>query len=280
MGSIDGIKLEVLICTIGAEGMARVATSAHPAVPGVLYTVCWQQPDGPLTAPDALTSRADFRVLATPTRGLSVNRNFALEHACGECLLIGDDDVDYSAQGLAELIAAFEEHAEADILCCRYLCRGRHVKPYGEGVFDVRRAPKGWYATSFEIALRGHGVCSVTPFNEHFGLGAPLFRAGEEDVWLYDCRRRGARALGVPVTIGEHNADTTSERHGRDDWYVMTKGAVLSHIKPRSWRLRVLVHALREKRAGRWPLSRYVRLAFDGASLARHNDVFPGLKHK
>ena len=36
------IALQVLVCTIGDEGIARVASSHLPAVAGVEYVVCWQ----------------------------------------------------------------------------------------------------------------------------------------------------------------------------------------------------------------------------------------------
>ena len=74
--------LEVLICTIGAEGIRRVAASQRPEIPGVLYLVYWQLPDGDLPVPDELRNRHDTIVIKSASRGISVNRNRALS-GCG-----------------------------------------------------------------------------------------------------------------------------------------------------------------------------------------------------
>lgn len=267
------VSLEVLICTIGAEGIARVVKARHPQIPGVHYTVSWQLPDGEMPVPPALADREDFTVCINGTRGLSRNRNIAMSVSTAPLILIGDDDVDYSAEGLNALIEAFRTRPRVDIICCRYRCNGGYAKVYGLGEFDVRHAPKGWYVTSFEIAYRSESVCGEIPFNENLGIGAPLFCAGEESVWLSECCRAGARAIGLPIEIGAHDAPTTCDRMGREPWYAMTHGLVMRRLHRRSWLLRLMVHALREEHAGRWNAMRYLRLCLKGAS--RYRQVFP-----
>ena len=69
------VKLQVLICTIGAEGIGRVVESSHPIVEGVEYLVSWQLPDGDMDVPEALAVRDDVKVCKVNSRGICRNRN-------------------------------------------------------------------------------------------------------------------------------------------------------------------------------------------------------------
>ena len=69
------VKLQVLICTIGAEGIGRVVDSSHPEVEGVEYLVSWQLPDGDMDVPEALVVRDDVKVCKVNNRGICRNRN-------------------------------------------------------------------------------------------------------------------------------------------------------------------------------------------------------------
>lgn len=56
----EGCRLQVLVCTLGAEGIRRVCASSHPEVDGVRYLVSWQQPDGHVDVPEEIKKRNDF----------------------------------------------------------------------------------------------------------------------------------------------------------------------------------------------------------------------------
>ena len=113
------IRLQVLICTLGGEGIRRVAAACHPQVCQVEYLVSWQLPEGDLPVPEAL-QRPDFRIIKSDTRGLSRNRNAAIEAASAPLCLISDDDVIYNADNLQGIIRHFDENPEEDILTFRY----------------------------------------------------------------------------------------------------------------------------------------------------------------
>lgn len=271
MGTGGEVRLQVLICTIGAGGIARVEAAEHPQTEGVEYVVSWQQPDGPRQpVPVSLAVRKDFRVVVNDTRGLSRNRNIAMGLVTAPWVLVGDDDVDYDSEGLRLLIERISD-TEADVVCCRYTCGGRYIKTYGGREFDLRRPVKGWYPTSFEIAYRSDSAAGRTRFNENFGIGTPLLCAGEEDIWLYDSLKSGARGIFAPITIGSHDGATTAERHEGEAWLLMTHGAVLSYIKPWSWPARMLVYAWRKRASG---FVRHLRLSLAGVVYARRNRLW------
>ena len=81
MGTGGEVRLQVLICTIGAGGIARVEAAEHPQTEGVEYVVSWQQPDGPRQpVPVSLAVRKDFRVVVNDTR--EIGRASCRERGC------------------------------------------------------------------------------------------------------------------------------------------------------------------------------------------------------
>lgn len=239
------IELQVMICTYGRDGLQRVAEASHPKVEGVEYLVCCQNDTNyeDSRLPEELT-RDDFRVIVTPTKGLSVNRNIALSKATAPLLLISDDDVDYTCEGLRAVIDAFHRNKEMDIITFRYISAS-HEKHYPSSECNLAGPEKGYFVTSFEIAFRRKAVQQKVWFNENFGIGA-LFPSGEEDLFIRDCIDAGIKGIFLPVTIARHDGMTTSKRNLKLASRPMTKGAVFLRLYPHQWPLRMLVHALRE----------------------------------
>lgn len=273
------ILLQVMICTFGPDGIRRIANASHPRMEQVEYIVSWQT-EGDCPIPDEL-DRPDFRILSTPTKGLSVNRNIALSHATAPLLLISDDDIDYTEDGLLAVIDAFRRHPDMDIVTFKYVSSS-HSKFYPSAGCPLDSPEKGYFVTSFEIAFRREAIQGHIWFNENFGIGA-CFPSGEEDIFLRDCLDAGLHGLFQPVTIARHDGKTTSERNLMLPSRPQTKGAVFLRLHPRQWPLRMLVHALREiplwlKGQAPSPLS-YCRHWLRGVRMARRMNVFTSPEH-
>lgn len=240
--SRDEVKLQVLICTMGAEGIRRVADAGHPRLDGVEYLVCWQLPDADYPVPAELM-REDFTILKHASRGLSRNRNFALASASAPYCLIADDDVVYNPQQLPEIIAVFDRDPQLAVATFEY--SGSDAKHYPDRRFDLRRAPKGYYVSSIEIAFRHKPIVDADiRFNENFGIGA-RFPSGEEDIWLHDALKNGLKGEFFPIVIANHNGISTGVRSEGSKQAIVTKGAVFRHTHRFSWPLRMLAHAWR-----------------------------------
>lgn len=272
----DDIQLQVLICTFGRDGIERMAAGQHPEVAGVQYLVSWQASDG-INVPEALM-RHDFTIHRTDTIGLSKNRNHALAKASSPLLLISDDDVDYTAEGLAGVINSFKANPDADLLVFRFDCN-KGNKFYPDHSFSLSKPPKGYYTSSIEIAMRRTSLTNQDIwFNENFGIGA-LFPSGEEDILVKDCLDAGLTGQFIPLTIARHDADTTSSKNLSLPTRPQTRGAIFLHLHPKSWPFRMAVHALREIPLWRKgevpsPLS-FCRNWIKGVRLAKDHRVFP-----
>lgn len=202
--------LEVLISTIGREGIERVAGMQLPCVDGVRYLVSWQCADGEL--PDVL-SRPDVKVVLSGSMGLSNNRNDAFAASESQLLLIADDDLRYTADGLRTVIDTMMAHPGVDLATFMHV--GGDHKMFPEVEFDLRRPASGYYVTSFEIAVRRHVVAgdSGVRFDPRFGIGAPRFGAGEEQFFIDDVMSRGYECRFFPKVIVSHPGVTTSQRY-------------------------------------------------------------------
>lgn len=261
-----GALLDVMICTLGHDGIRRVAEGSHPRMKGVRYIVAWQVPDGDEETPEELR-RDDFMVAKTPTRGLSRNRNVALSHATAPLLLISDDDVDYTEEGLGRVIDAFDANPDCDILTFRYVS-AKAPKYYPDGSCDLSHPAKGYYPTSFEIAMRRESLPPELRFDENFGIGA-TFPSGEEDLFLHDALSHGLRGRFLPTDICRHDGDTTADRLRRSPSLIEAKGAIVPLLYPGSWPLRMLLLAMRSARSGDMPLTTYLKAWLRGRRKAR-----------
>lgn len=239
------ILLQVLISTFGQKGIERIAALPHPEVEGVEYIVSWQYGEDSLQAPELLLKRKDFKIIPTSTRGLSVNRNLSLDAATAPIVLLSDDDVAYTREDLAAVIASFDANPDVDYINFKYRSESNPIPQFTKRA-DLSHPPKWWYTGgTFTIAFRldvinKHNI----RFNTLFGIGAP-FPSGEEDILLHDVIKAGLTPIYLPVEIVTHEGTTTSMREHLSDTFISTKGAVFSILFPITWPGRMLTHALR-----------------------------------
>lgn len=218
------MKLEVLICTYG-DRISRLAPAGLPRLEGVDYLVSWQNPGG-LPQPKGF-GREDVKLIMTADRGLSRNRNHALEAATAPLVMICDDDVSLSAEGLRCLMARFDAEPQTDAIIFRSDTAVKRVFP-PDG-YDLSRSFPHHHAMSIEIAFRTGAVRRAgVHFNELAGIGSPSLVAGEEELLLRDMRRKGLRIRFADIPVAAHPAATTADRMGADAAFIRTKGAIIA----------------------------------------------------
>lgn len=244
------ITLEVLVATLGREGLERTAAMLPPPQPGVTYLVAWQKAEGEI--PQAL-DRPDVKVRRNPGMGLSQNRNYALDRATGDVLLIADDDLGYRHGAFRQIISKFELHESLDVATFRL--DGLMGKTYPATETDLGRGlPRGYYVSSCEVAMR-RATAGVRRFEEKLGLGAPYCQCGEEEAWMHGVRKVGMVCRYFPLVIATHPRPTTGQRRATMGT-LHGFGAALSIMHPWTWPARVALKAWRLRRQGQaslWP---------------------------
>lgn len=203
--------LEVQISTFGKAGIDRVSEMRLPLVDGVRYLVSLQNPDKETIVVPENLRRSDIEIFEHADRGLSHNRNAAIDHSNADIILIADDDLDYTAENLEMVLKTFEDNPQLDFATFRHEGGDHKVFPHED--FEIgAKLPKGYYLTSFELAFRRRSLPSYIRFSPLLGIGAQRFGCGEENVLLYRLVLEGLRGRFFPKLVATHNGVTTGLR--------------------------------------------------------------------
>lgn len=230
------MTLQVLISTYDQEGVDRVSKMFLPELENVTYLVSVQNPQKKQIKYPASIIRKDIRVSETESKGLGLNRNHSIDESTGDILLISDDDLVYTEWGLKAVIHTFEEYSDIDIATFRYL--GRDNKVYPDYEFDLLNEPKGYYITSFEIAIRKSSISKDIRFSRYLGAGNTVFSCGEENLFVYRLLKAGLKGRFFPITIVEHPELTTGSRQatagtlrGQGNWLRLRYGKFMGYLR-------------------------------------------------
>lgn len=244
------MKLEVLICTRGNAGIERLAArGVLPPVEDVGYLISWQTDDcAGAVIPEGLL-RPDVRVVTTPTKGVSNNRNNCLDNAVGPLCLLSDDDLDYSPEGLRAVIDSMEAHPDCGFGMFEYDGPDEKYYPPDEYVLAGRFA-KNHYLTEFEVAFRLDVIRrSGIRFNPHFGVGNEDYQSGEGAFWVHGLMKRGVTGRFFPIVIVSHKNLTTGSEDGVLPGVLKADGAYISVAYPLTAVPRLILVALRRNRS-------------------------------
>lgn len=263
------LTLDILICTLNA-GIHRVGDVLLPAQPGVHYVISWQR-DGYDCLIPANLQRNDVTITKLSGRGLSRNRNNAVDHSTADICLIADDDVTYSPNSFRAIISTFEANPSLDVATFRSASTSEK-KLYPDYSFSLDKPAKNYYVSSIEIAFRRSSITGKLRFNELLGLGAPVLHAGEESVFIIEAVRYGLDCRFFPITIVTHNHPTTGLNYEQTPGTIMAQGAYIciayrDHTAP----IRYVLKAWRMSRSTGTGFFRALFYITKGATYARRH---------
>ncbi|MGI6344099.1 MAG: glycosyltransferase family 2 protein [Bacillota bacterium] len=180
-------------------------------------------------------------------RGVGLSRNTALLRATADIVLFADDDVTY-VDGYADIVAsAFRQNNAADMIIFNVIGNNpdRPIPLIGQPS-RVR-----WYNClrygTVRIAVRTE---SVRQANVHFSLlfgGGARHSAGEDNLFVFDCLRKGLRVYTDPAVIGYVDQRRSSWFEGYTDKYLMDTGVLYYHLFGRWARPFALVQLIRHR---------------------------------
>jgi len=225
------MTLEVLICTFD-ERVKQVSRIFLPKRLEVSYLISFQYSDDKLLEllNDCDFNRDDVKVFSVKGCGLAANRNNALKNACGDILLIADDDVKYTPSFFDCILNHFETDLRLDIACFQAESfSGKPLRCYPTFSFTYKECPRGsHYILSVGLTMRRKE--SLPTFDERFGIGAPYLGSGEEEVFLLDAFRRGLNIRYFPEVVVKTDEQTTGTFFFKNPRVQRSKGAVLCLI--------------------------------------------------
>ncbi|MDE5806552.1 MAG: glycosyltransferase [Muribaculaceae bacterium] len=260
------VKLQVLIATFGAEGLLRVAEMKLPRLAEVEYLVSCQIPGQPTPPIPSSLNRNDLHIYFSDSRGLSRNRNILLEQATAPFCLIADDDLSYEPECLLEVIRILDQNPEISVATFMYCDEsGNYEKSYPDYSFDLQSPVKGYFPTSFEIAFRNKDVKDAEVlFNENFGIGAPHYGCGEEDLWLHELMKKGLQGRFFPVMLATHKGETTGIRSAAKPEVLRAQGVVIALTYPLASFPRIILKAWRTSKTAEKSFRRCLKYLLQG----------------
>lgn len=240
------MTLDIAIATHRPEGAGRVAKMMLPPREGVRYVVSWQEHED-MPVPEAL-DRSDVTLLRFKGKGVSANRNNALDHCRGDIILIADDDIVLNNSALDAIMEVFDADPSLDLATFRADIPGKSGYP-AEPVHLKRRLPEGYSVSAIEIAFRRES-CNELRFCTALGAGTSL-AAGEDEVFLDTAIRRGLVCRFLPIGICRHPHPSTGGTSELTPSILRGFGATIAMIYPLTVIARLPLKALRLRRNGR-----------------------------
>lgn len=223
------------------------------------------------------TDYGRVKMITSSTRGVGRNRNIALAVADGDVLLMSDDDVVYHEDMPQQVVRAFADNPDADVIAF-----GMKMVKDGN-VFEVRQEPhrrlRVWNAMkygTYRIAIRREALerTGIT-FHESFGGGC-TFSAGEDSLFLKACLDKGLHMYAHPYVLGSCCKDQSSWFVGYNDKYFYDKGVLVRHLFPRTAYVMALYFGVRFKRETSVGLWRRLKLVYAGVRRGKNLIPYAG----
>jgi glycosyltransferase involved in cell wall biosynthesis len=172
---------------------------------------------------------SDVKFFSTTERGLSNSRNKAIELASGDICLLCDDDEFLYKDYEDVILKAYSEMPDADLIAFKFLCP---QKTYSNSIKKIGYLNVSTIS-SVELTFKRETVIdSKINFNIYFGSGS-VYSSGEENMFLYDCLRKGLKIYYFPIEIGKLvEGKESTWFNGFNENYFFNKGAWLSACFP------------------------------------------------
>ena len=213
---------------------------------------------------DTVRAKADgnsqkIRYIETRQRGLSKSRNMAIDAADADICILCDNDVEYLPDYENRIMDGFARHPDADLIVF-YIERKEKPKP------NYPKTKRMGYLSvlkifSPEMAFRRESVKEIA-FDERFGAGSGRYLMGEENIYLYDCLKRGLKVYYEPVKIAKLREESSTWFKGYDDTFFISRGAGYCAMSRFGSYILILQFALRKRHLYRENMSMFHAMSF------------------
>lgn len=157
------------------------------------------------------------RLVELKSIGVAKSRNAALEHASGEFLIFGDDDITFKSEGIEAAITYFQANPECSIILAQADDESGSLRKKYEDKITPLRLTNSARAATYEILVRVDAIRDAKlKFDEDYGAGAKNY-LGDEYIFIADVLRAGLKGVHLPVVVATHPAESSGSRWGSDE---------------------------------------------------------------
>lgn len=255
--------IEVLVSTLNTDNVENLLKKMNlTQVPSVVINQSNQVKNS-----DRLITKEHYKLLESSQLGLAKSRNAALALANDQSICqLADDDMVF-ADNYTELVkAAYEEFSEADIIV---FFVNRNGVANEKAI--IKKGPIGYLLSmkisSVQVTFKKKSVMDKgIIFDDRFGIGT-YYGSGEENIFLFDCLRKGLKLYSYPVEIAylmesQSNWDRTITPEN-----CRKRGGIYKRMSPKWYWVIILQFAIRKRKLcrpiGVWANIKYM---FQGAA--------------
>ncbi len=181
----------------------------------------------------SMEERDNVCMISTKTRGVGQNRNIALSMAQADILLFADDDMSYYDGVMEQVVEAFRQLPQADVLIFG-MDMTKNDEVYEKRRLSIKRCHlhNSLKYGACRIAIRRKAIEKANlRFSQEFGGGC-RYGSGEDTLFLYQCFKSGLQVWSHSLVLGRCAKDTSTWFHGYDEKYFFDKGALFTALSP------------------------------------------------
>lgn len=199
--------------------------------------------------------KGNHRFLSFNEKGLSRSRNRAIDNSVGDICLIADDDMKYVDDYEQKVLAAYKKYPDADIIAFIVDRENKVFSPKikKEGRVSALMTMK---LSSVQLTFRRKSIVDKNiRFDEEFGAGSK-YPWGEENIFLFDCIRKGCKVYYAPVKIATLlDLDKSSWDKSNTSKHYKQQGAIYYRMSPKLWWVLALQFVIRKRKIYRMDMS-------------------------
>lgn len=223
------MKIEVLITT-----MHQKDASKYKEMNLQTDAVIANQADRNETVTDIIDGK-NVKLVTTDTRGVSKNRNIAIENISEDTdyVIFADDDLRFCDGYGQKVISILEQLPQADAVKFNLNCiseRKISMKTITQTKKVSRREVTSWGVCVIAVKARVFRDKKMR-FNERFGPGTENY-CGEDSIFLQELFKNGLCIYTSPECIAEIDQTDSSWFEGHNAKYFKVAGMILSEIYP------------------------------------------------
>ena len=181
-------------------------------------------------------------------KGLSKSRNKALSNSTKDICIISDDDMFYVDDYEKIILEAYNNHPDADIIA---FIVDRENKKYKAKIKAEKRISwlKSMKLSSVQLTFKRNSIIeNKIHFDERFGAGS-IYPWGEENIFLFDCLRKGLKIYYVPIKIATlYDTDESTWDKKNDEKHYNNQGAIYYRMSSKFYWVLIIQFALRKRR--------------------------------
>ena len=162
---------------------------------------------------NSIIDNENFKIINTTERGLSKSRNMAIKESNKDICVIADDDLIYNDEMKNIISEAYKKYNDASVIAFYVESTNRNrptSRPSHSGYLGYLETMK---LASFMLTIKRKDIISNNIFfNTNFGAGSGIYSAGEENIFLFECLKKGLKVVYVDKTIA-------SVSHAESTWW-------------------------------------------------------------